>query len=66
MVKELATNRPIVTLWKSRYHHDRIDLLIGLYVLIRGEDHQGVILMKELDEPKHLLAKMNNALDKNK
>lgn len=66
LAKELVTNRPIVALWKSRYHRDRMDLLIGLYALIRGKDHQGVILMQELDEPKHLLAKMNAALVKNK
>lgn len=66
LAKEMVTSRPIVTLWKSRYHRNRIDLFIGLYDLIRGKDHQGVILMNELDEPKHLLAKMNNALDKNK
>jgi hypothetical protein len=66
LAKELATNRPVVALWKSRYHRDRMDLLIGLYALIRGKDHQGVILMQELDEPKHLLAKMNAALVKNK
>lgn len=64
LAKELVLSKPVRSIWKTRYHKDRIDLLFGLRALIRGKDHQGVILVKEVKDLKPFLAKINKALKK--
>lgn len=66
LAKELFTSKPVNSIWKLRYHRDRMDLLFGLRALIRGKDHQGAILLSEIKDTKYFLAKLNKALIRQK
>lgn len=61
LIRELTHNKPLCTLWKTKYHKDRLELVIALNRLINGRDHQGVILTQELQDTNYFLEKLNKA-----